>query len=344
MIVKRPLVIDLSAWEHDTDWEAQAGDAPLLMITRLTLGKDYVDAFAGSHIEGARSIGSKVGVYHFLEYNDIQPQIDNFLEAAIDCGALVPGAWTLDVPPILDVEMAPSSNDDPQGASWAYQIEVWLDAVEAATGVRPWIYTNINYWKQTFDRNGNPPAWTNGYRLWVAQYFDQPDLHEVPSPLPAGWTDWILWQYSAAGIIPLCRYDGVDLNKASDQLLADLGATPEPPPTGEPTMKYKFVCQNAGYAKLNLWSDHSAYSSDVGDLLNGEVAQGDVLETLPNGEKWLAVKEVRGAPYPVQPAYVAVFYGGTWRGTLTENTTPPPPSDPVTVEVKVNGAVVYRYP
>lgn len=66
--LKRPLIIDLSAWETDTFWDRQASDPPLLMITRLTLGKSYVDGMATNHVNGARSIGSKVGVYHFLEY------------------------------------------------------------------------------------------------------------------------------------------------------------------------------------------------------------------------------------------------------------------------------------
>lgn len=90
--------------------------------------------------------------------------------------------------------------------------------------------------------------------------------------------------------------------------------------------KYKFVCQNSPYSKLNLWSAPSATSSDVGDLMNGETAEGDELTPLANGEQWLKVVNVRGVPYPTQPAYVAVVYGGTSRGTLTENTTTPPPT------------------
>ena len=89
MIIKQPLIIDLSAWEKDAFWDRQKDAPPLLMITRLTLGKAYVDWMATSHVDGARSVGSNVGVYHFLEYNDISTQAENFLGACRNRGYLV---------------------------------------------------------------------------------------------------------------------------------------------------------------------------------------------------------------------------------------------------------------
>ena len=341
MIFKRPLVIDLSAWEMDVFWDRQASDPPLLMITRLTLGKSYTDFMATSHVNGARSIGSKVGVYHFLEFNDIQGQIDTFLNACRERGYLVGNTWTLDVPPVLDVEKVP--NGGPEGSSWAYQIKVWLDAVETATGQRPWIYTSRYYWEFTFDRDGNPPAWTNDYPLWVAQYFDNPDLHEVPSPLPAGWTDWIAWQYSAAGILPMCPYDGIDMNKASDKLLADLGSVipPPPPPQGEPMNKYHIVGANAGSTFTNIRADHSASSEDIGDLPNGQFADGDTLwESADKTQMWLNILSKNGVAV-TRTSWVAVKYNNQVLCTLTENTVEPPPATAHHLEVVVDGVVEY---
>lgn len=371
--LKRPIIIDLSGWERDAYWDRQAADPPLLMITRLTLGKSYVDPMAGSHVSGARSIGSMAGVYHFMEFNDVQGQIDNFLNAARSLGFLVEGRWMLDVPPVLDVEKTPNGrslravqthnpkrgqippweqkpaalhkvletfSSDPEGDSWAYQIKTWLDAVGHACGISPlapqWIYTSINYWRFTYSREGKPPAWTGDYKLWVAQYFDQPDLHEAPSGLPDGWDAFYLWQYAADGILPLLPYDGVDVNKASDELLTDLDVQVEPTPIGEP-MKYKIVGANPTNPFTNVRRDHSAASDDLGDFLNGHVAEGDVLwENADKSQKWLNIQTMDGV---AKSGWIAVIYNGSVLCTLTENVTPPAEDVVITqtIEQVVNG-------
>ena len=88
MIIKRPLILDVSHWEQDSSW---TDDTPLLVIAKLTQGKSFIDAAAGDHIEGASAAGAYVGVYHFLEQDDIAAQIDNFIENAELAGALKAG-------------------------------------------------------------------------------------------------------------------------------------------------------------------------------------------------------------------------------------------------------------
>jgi len=88
--------------------------------------------------------------------------------------------------------------------------------------------------------------------------------------------------------------------------------------------------------KINIRADHSTASADVGDFQAGQVAE--VLELYPvsvpaNTEQWARIAQ----------GWVAVYYG-TQLCTLSGTLTPPPAADPVTVEVKVNGAVVYSYP
>jgi len=319
------MVWDTSHYESEPDYSRSASDPPLLVITKLTEGKSFIDATAGVHIEGARSIGAKTSCYHFLRYNDIQGQVDNFLEAAELAGFLRDGVWLLETPPVLDVELEPTSSNDPQGVSFANQIKTWLDLVEQATALRPWIYTNANYWKQTFDRNGNPPPWTGDYMLWIAQYFDDPDLHEAPYPLAAGWSSWYLWQYSAAGIVPAFPYDGVDLNKASDGLLIQLGQIVTPP-TGASMYKYRITPVGS---LVNIRADHSASSADIGDLLGGHSAEGDTIYEVGTGasyQKWLNIKTLDGA---AKEGWCAVIYNGSTLCTLTENAAPPPAGLPV---------------
>ncbi len=103
-------------------------------------------------------------------------------------------------------------------------------------------------------------------------------------------------------------------------------------------MKYKFVANNPDASLLNFRADHSTASADVGDLLNGQEAQGDETWPGPNGEIWLLAITARGLALPV-PAWVAVFWNGKSRGTLTENPITPPTGGRVVTVSIVDGAL-----
>lgn len=63
----------------------------------------------------------------------------------------------------------------------------WLERVEKLYR-RPMIYTSRVMW---FTK---APAWTNEYKLAVANY-----TAALRPTMPAGWLDWYMWQYSAKG-------------------------------------------------------------------------------------------------------------------------------------------------
>ena len=195
------------------------------------------------------------------------------------------------------------------------------------------VYTNWSYW---LEHGSGFSTWLTLFDfLWLADpdSLPQPPSWAPPSEFgrkaPAPFSDYQFHQFSWTGSPPFYGIrntkSAVDENwfngtlEELEQLFGGV-VTPPPPPTGEP-MKYTFVCQNAPYSKLNIWSDHNSLSTDIGDLLNGESVGGDILETLPNGEKWLKVMEKNGLPFTTQPAWVVVFMG-TWRGTLAENIPP----------------------
>jgi lysozyme len=68
-------------------------------------------------------------------------------------------------------------------------VQAWLDAVEAATGRPPLIYT------AAFMEPALGPGFGR-YPLWVAN-------HGAGCPLvPAGWRGWRLWQYTSSGSCP----------------------------------------------------------------------------------------------------------------------------------------------
>ena len=322
MIVKRPLIVDVSHWEQNADYPA---DPPLLLITKLTQGDWMVDAFAGYHLDAASAAGSFTGVYHFLEQDDIASQIDHFLETCELAGVTKFGIWQLTVPPILDVEV--TATVPPQ--EFAAQVKAWLDGVESRTGLRPWIYTSQNYWGYT-----GSPTWVGQYKLWLAWYpFDPDDLEAPPAQyIPKGWASAYLWQYTDEGHVACFPTEAVDLNKASETLLADLGQPK--PPTGATMYAYKI--EPAG-DYVNIRPDHSTTSGFIRQLKKGEIAEGNVIYEAGTGEtleRWLNIQT------PVV-GWVAEYYKGVMYGILTPQGTTPPPSGGIAVSVSVDGANVF---
>lgn len=75
---------------------------------------------------------------------------------------------------------------------------------------------------------------------------------------------------------------------------------------------------------VNIRADHSASSADVGDLLGGHIAEGNVLFETGLGatyQKWLNIQTLDGV---AKSGWCAVIYNGSTLCTLTENTVPPP--------------------
>ena len=89
-------------------------------------------------------------------------------------------------------------------------LTTWLQDVRAATGVMPAIVTDKAFWDSEFPSGSGLSS--AGYPLWIAQYSGS-------SPtLPAEWSTWTFWQYSATGSVPgisgptdLDRFNGGDL-------------------------------------------------------------------------------------------------------------------------------------
>jgi len=103
---------------------------------------------------------------------------------------------------------------------------------------------------------------------------------------------------------------------------------------------YKYKITPIG-SLVNIRGDHSTTSADIGDLLNGHYAEGDVLyETADKSQKWLNIASLDGQP---KSGWCAVFYNGSTLCTLTENTVTPPPPPPAGhhIEVVIDGVVEW---
>ena len=65
------------------------------------------------------------------------------------------------------------------------RVKTWLDAVENHYGVKPVIYTNIDFYRRYFQSGFEE------YPLWIAHYL-QPDKPRIEK-------DWVFWQHSEKG-------------------------------------------------------------------------------------------------------------------------------------------------
>jgi len=249
--LKQPAIYDWYEGEDeagysgdDIKWDLMTGlNRPLANIFRASWQKKGsrvrgIDTRAVAFVAESKARGIKNGLFHFLTPNGIAEQAALFLSQWNKVGGV-------ELPPIVDVEVdLPLSYPAAGGGStignavWQGHIKTFLDLIAAGTGRTPMIYTSVKYWQFVKTKQGilqqlTSPTWTKDYPLWVAQYPDYPsDTVNAPAAIPAGWTQWAIWQYHDKG-----RTNGFlanDLNLVSDWYAAELGAIVVPPPDPEP--------------------------------------------------------------------------------------------------------------
>lgn len=193
--------IDVSYHQGSIAWQQVAASGRRFAFVRATAGTLTADSAYAANVSGARTAGLTVGSYHFGNpdgtANDAANEAAWFLRtASIASGDLVP---------VLDLEVA-NGLDAASLTAWA---QTWLGQVSAATGFRPTIYTNANFWRTSmadtdwFARNGYPV-------LFIAHW----TVASEPT-LPAGsWggNGWTFWQHTSKGSVPGITGD-VDLDR-----------------------------------------------------------------------------------------------------------------------------------
>jgi len=171
--------IDVSKYQHQISWEAvkemkvhhiKLGFA----FIKATEGNDNVDPFFKRNWRRSKNAGITRGAYHFfIATKDGKMQAKNFIKRVdLESG---------DLPPVLDVEQRYGASP----GQLRKEVKAWLETVENHYGVRPIIYTNVdfyeNYLKGFFD----------DYPLWVAHYL-QPTKPRISR-------NWSFWQHSEEG-------------------------------------------------------------------------------------------------------------------------------------------------
>jgi lysozyme len=134
----------------------------------------------------SRKEGIVRGAYHFfIASKDGKHQARNFINMVdIEKG---------DLPPVLDVEQRNGRTP----AQIRKEVKIWLNMVENHYGVKPIIYTNVDFYIRNLGEE------FDAYPLWVAHYF-QPTGPRIGRR-------WDFWQHSEQGRVNGIRHK-VDFN------------------------------------------------------------------------------------------------------------------------------------
>ena len=186
--------IDISHHQKGIDLGAIDVD---FVICKATEGNGYTDEMCDTFYQKAKSLGKKLGVYHFA-----RPDLGNTAEAEADWFIKETLGYHKEAMLVLDWESGDLTN-----VAWA---KAWLDRVYSKTGVKPVIYMSASVmhsadWSSIVNAD---------YGLWVANYGTNDGTAQASVfdryPLKY-WSFYALWQYTSVG--RLNGYNGnLDLN------------------------------------------------------------------------------------------------------------------------------------
>lgn len=186
--------IDISHHQKGIDLGAIDTD---FVICKATEGNGYTDEMCDTFYQKAKSLGKKLGVYHFA-----RPDLGNSAEAEADWFVKETLGYHKEAILVLDWESGDLTN-----VSWA---KAWLDRVYEKTGVKPIIYMSASVMSSA--------DWSSvvnvDYGIWVANYGSNNGTAQESVfdryPLKY-WSFYALWQYTSVG--RLNGYNGnLDLN------------------------------------------------------------------------------------------------------------------------------------
>ncbi len=190
--------IDISRWQGEIDWQQVKAAGTRFAFIKATEGGDHVDPAFLRNWQGARAAGIPAGAYHFVYWcRPAHEQAQWFVQHIPNTND------ALTLPPVLDVEWNGHSKTCPKKVSRETAIEkmrVMLRELEAHTGRRPIIYTDIPFHRDVIEGTSE----FEGYPFWIRSTAARPEERYVNRR-------WEFWQFTTTGRIPGIRGD-VDRN------------------------------------------------------------------------------------------------------------------------------------
>jgi GH25 family lysozyme M1 (1,4-beta-N-acetylmuramidase) len=191
--------VDVSSHQHPNgtaiNWATVASGGIRFAAIKATEGDYYTNPYAPADLTGAQSAGLSTVAYAFGIPNGNGSSSSPTVQADDLVNSLTKAGISPLPPIMLDIEYNPYGAEC-YGLTKSAMV-TWINGfsaeVLAKTGRLPIIYSTQD-WLATCTGDstalGNDP-------LWIAQYASIPS----PSPLPANWSDWGIWQYSSTGTV-----------------------------------------------------------------------------------------------------------------------------------------------
>jgi len=177
--------VDISRWQGKVDWTALRSGGARFAFIKATEGGDHTDPNFRENWEGARNAGVLRGAYHFVYWCRPAEEQAAWFRANVPAD---PDA----LPPVLDAEWNGASRSCgkkiPRDKALA-MIKVMLREMEAHTGKRPIIYTDITFHKDVLEGE------FNDHPYWIRSTAAEPHVRY-------SGRQWAFWQFTTTGRVP----------------------------------------------------------------------------------------------------------------------------------------------
>ncbi|WP_312288476.1 GH25 family lysozyme, partial [Terrisporobacter sp.] len=285
--------IDVSKWNGNINWRSVKNSGVDYVIIRAGYGTSTIDPKFKTYIEGAKSVGLKIGVYWFSYATTPN---NAAMEAQACLNALSPYKSSVTYPVFFDFEYDSVRYANNNGVKVTRDLATrmatsFLNKVESK-GYTSGIYTNKDFSSTYFTSD-----LINSNNMWVAQYSSTNTFGKPYS----------MWQYSEKGSVPgISGY--VDMNYTCLKTFGGSSGSEEPStPSGN---------QGVTTANVNFRKSASTSSSIIETIPKNTTVE--VVDKSTSG--WYKVK------YKGNTGYVSKDYVKL-NGSGSDDNTPPSSSE-----------------
>lgn len=265
-LLARSYGIDVSTYQPTINWTSVKNGGIDFAYVKSTEGATWTSSTFANQMAGAAAAGVPAGAYHYARYdnNSAATEAAHFLDVAGDYMAAG------NLRPVVDIEQTTTQS----AATVSTWVNTFCNAIVAATGVEPLVYTFASY--ASTKLNSTVTQWD----LWMAQYPSSPAPQTGSPSSTAPWASgtWKVWQYTDSGTVSGIS-GSVDRNVFNGDKAAMLASLQIPAPVNfTPGQTIEVVNAPSGLKAWDTSASNGTYvtkaQGSVGTIVSGPVLAG----------------------------------------------------------------------